>query len=290
MRKNLTTRQLYFLAIGFCFLMLGSCQEDLTNRNDFIPDIIVDGRIESNGYPRVFLTRNIPYYVNIDSTDIIYLVLRQAKVTVSDGVNSEILTLMYDKKIFPPYYYQGTEFLGQAGNTYQLTINYGTDTLTATTTIPNPVMPDSVWFQPKSDEPDKGQVLVKIHDNSNEKNFYKIYTLIKGEQKDYTPALISNFDDQMFNGEVHTFYLDKGPETYLNLKDKDFSFSKNDTISVKLCTLDKTSFDFWWSYQNGIANGANPFASSFHEVKSNIKGGLGVWSGFGTTVKQIVAK
>ncbi len=109
MRENLKIMQILILTAITFFLVFSSCKNDLTNRNDFVPSIVVDGRIENNDYPRVFLTRNIPYYVSIDSTDIIYLVLRQAKVTVSDSVNSEVLTLMYDKNLFPPFYYQGTE-------------------------------------------------------------------------------------------------------------------------------------------------------------------------------------
>lgn len=284
-----------YLRFGPCILvcsfllLLVSCEEDITNRSDFVPAIVVDGRIENNGYPRVFLTRNIPYYVSIDSTDIGYLVIRQAKVTVSDGVNSEILTLMYDKKVFPPYYYQGTELLGEVGKTYQLMINYGSDTITASTTIPEPVIPDSVWYRPKVSEPDKMEVLIRVHDPAVH-NYYKMYSQVIGQQKSYYPTLISNFDDQLFNGEVFTFHLDKGPESYLNLNQKDFSFSKNDTILIKMCTLDEQNYEFWKSYQNEVSNGANPFASSFHQIQSNIKGGVGIWGGFGTVVYEIIAK
>ncbi|HEY4788185.1 MAG TPA: DUF4249 family protein, partial [Bacteroidales bacterium] len=237
-----------------------------------------------------FLTRNIPYYVNIDSTDIIYLVLRQAKVTVSDGTNSEILTLMYDENIFPPFYYQGTELLGQTGKTYQLTVNYGSITLTASTTIPDPVKADSLWFQPSADEPDLGEILVRLHDPVD-KNYYKMYTKILGKQKGFYPTLISNFDDKLFNGQEFTFHLDKGPESYLNLNQKDFLFSSDDTVMVKICTMDAQNFAFWQGYQNEVSNGANPFASSFHEVKTNISGdGLGNWGGYGTSVYEIITK
>lgn len=281
-----------YIAITFFIMVVLfiSCNKDLTGRNDFVPSIVVDGRIESNDYPRVFLTRNIPYYVNIDSSDIVYLVLRQAKVTVSDGVNSEILTLIYDKDLFPPFFYQGTEMTGEAGKTYDLKVEYGSTVLTASTTIPMPVYADSVWFQPKDDDPDLGEILVKLKDPI-EKNYYKIYTRIEGKQKNFYPALISNFDDQLFNGEMFTFHLQRGPESYLDLNQKNFEFSSKDTVYVKVCTLDEQNFAFWQSYQNEVTNGANPFASSFHEIKSNIKGeGIGIWGGFGSTIYKVIAK
>ncbi len=172
-----------------------------------------------------------------------------------------------------------------------MTVNYGSTTLTASTTIPDPVKADSVWFQPKADKPDLGEVLVRLHDNPYEKNFYKMYSRIVSKQNDYYPTLISNFDDQLFDGKVFTFHLDKGPESYLNLNQKDFLFSRNDTIMLKICTLDKENFSFWKSYQDEISNGANPFASSFHEIESNIKGGgLGIWGGFGTTIYKVIAR
>jgi hypothetical protein len=287
MKKNGIYASITFLMLMLLFI---SCNKDLTDHNNFVPSIVVDGSIESNDYPRVFLTRNIPYYVSIDSSDIIYLVLRQAKVTVSDGENSETLTLMYDKDLFPPFYYQGTEMTGVAGKTYDLKVEYGSTVLMASTTIPMPVNADSVWFQLKGDEPDLGEILVKLRDPV-EKNYYKIYTRILGKQKSFYPSLISNFDDQLFNGQTFTFHLQKGPESYLNLSQKDYEFSSRDTVYVKLCTLDEQSFAFWRSYQNEITNGANPFASSFHEVTSNIKGdALGIWCGFGSTIYKVIPK
>ena len=281
---------LSILVTSLLLVVLSSCENDITNRNEFVPSIVVDGRIESDDFPRVFLTRNIPYYVSVDSADIIYLVLRQAKVTVSNGEKSEILTVTYDKNLFPPFYYKGTELKGEAGKTYNLKIEYGSTILTATTTIPDPVKPDSVWFQPKSDEPDKGEILVKLHDPEG-KNYYKMYSQIERKQTHYTPTLISDFDDKFFNGQEFTFHLDNGPESYLNLNQKDFTFSRNDTVWMKICTLDEKNFAFWYSYRNEVANGANPFASSFHEIKSNIVGdGIGIWGGFGTFICRVIAK
>jgi hypothetical protein len=267
-----------------------SCQQE-NYVTDFTPSIVVDGRIESNGYPYVFLTHNIPYYVDIDSNQIEYLVLRQAKITVSDGESSEILTLKRDKKLFPPFYYQGNELMGEPGKTYALTVEYGNTILTATTTIPFPVTPDSAWFQPKRDTPDKGLILVRLHDNPNETDYYKMFTRIEGKQTGFIPTLLSDYSDKWINGQNYVFQLNKGPDTYLNMNDADFYFSRNDTISLKVCTLDKEHFDFWYSYRNEVANGANPLASSYHTINSNIKGdGIGIWGGFGVTIIRVIAK
>ncbi|NJK95821.1 MAG: hypothetical protein HC905_13735 [Bacteroidales bacterium] len=90
-------------------------QDEDSYYEGYEPSIIVDGTIELNDFPKVILTRNIPYYISIDSADMIYLVLRQAKVTVTDGEKTEILTLKYKKDVFPPFYYQGNEIKGKQG-------------------------------------------------------------------------------------------------------------------------------------------------------------------------------
>jgi len=251
----------------------------------------VDGSIEIDNFPLVFLTRNIPYYVKIDSADIGYLVVLEAKVTVSDSEQSEILTLKYDNHSFPPYYYEGNELMGKAGKTYTLTVEYGNTTLMASTTIPNPVKPDSVWFKANADNPDKGLILVRLKDNPNETNYYRMCTRIEGKQYNFYPTLNSVFSDRWFSGQTTVLELNKGPETYLNMNNEDFYFSKNDTIWLKVCSLDKENFDFWNSYRNEVANGANPIASSYHVINSNIQGGgLGIWGGFGTTLIRVIAK
>lgn len=280
-----------FLFNGSVFLLMSilflSCQKE-ENLTGYTPSLVIDGRIESGGYPRVAITRNIPYYANIDSADMLKLVIRQAKVTVSDGTSSEILTLKYDENVFPPFYYEGNELSGEAGKTYTLTVEWGTTVLTATTTIPAPIKPDSVWFEPLADNPEKGKVCVKLRDNAAENNYYKMFTRIVGQQYEFVPTLISNFDDKAFNGNTFIFSLNKGPESYINMTGNDFYFNRKDSIWVKVCTLDKQHFSFWRSYQQEIANSGNPFASSFHTIESNIKGdGLGVWGGFGTYSTKI---
>ena len=48
--------------------------------------------------------------------------------------------------------------------------------------------------------------------------------------------------------------------------------------------MNKESFDFWNSWQNEIINGQNPIFPSNTSLKTNIKGGLGIWAGYGSDV------
>jgi hypothetical protein len=280
----------YFYIMLLC-LFLFSCEEKSDYFSGFTSTIIVEGKIELNGYPKVILTRNIPYYAQIDSADLIKMVLRQAKVTVSDGEKTEILTLKFNSKEFPPYYYQGNELIGKAGKTYYLTIDYGKIQLTATTTIPNPVSLDSVWFKPNSPGDSLGKIYALLQDDPEQHNYYRIYTKIRSKQTEYYPTLISTYDDKFFNGKDYTIQLSKGPESYLDLKNVIYDYTQGDTVYVKIATIEKAVFDFWAGYKNEVVNGANPFASSYHVIKSNIVGdGKGIWAGYGSSVYMVVNK
>lgn len=285
--KNLLAILFLIAAIASLF----SCEDQNPYYEGYEPTIIVDGKIEINNFPKVTLTRNIPYYVNIDSSDLFYLVLKQAKITVYNDTESEVLTLKLNDKEFPYYFYEGTRLKGKAGVKYYLKIEHGNNIITANTSIPNPVRFDKVWFQPVTTKDSLGRIHATLTDDATQHNYYRTYTMITNRQNQYYPTLVSNFDDRLFNGETFTFELNKGPETFLDIQNADFYFKKGDTIFLKVCTVDERTHEFWKSYQYEVANGANPFASSYHKIESNIEGdGKGIWAGYGSTLYQIIAK
>lgn len=270
---------------------LYACENQPDYYSGYEPSIIVEGEIELNSYPKVIITRNIPYYVTVDSADLIYLILRQAKVTVSDGTNSEILTLQFNQEEFPPFYYSGNEIKGQAGKTYYLDIEYGEKRITSTIAIPYPVVLDSVWFHPNTPGDSLGKISARLRDNGALHNYYKTYTKIQSKQTDFYPTLISLFDDKLFNGQNYTFYLSRGPESFLDLRHTDSDFRRGDTVQLKIATIDEACFKFWQGYNREVVNGANPFASSFHHIESNIQGdGKGIWGGYGSSVYTVINK
>jgi hypothetical protein len=279
-----------YLICCIAVILFNACNNE-TDSSDFESTIIVEGEIESGNFPEVILTRNVPYYVQLDSTDFLYLVLRQAKITVSDGEKSEILTLKYSNNNFPPYYYKGNEIVGEPGKTYTLTIEYGEKTLTATTTIPNPVSLDSVWFKLNAASDSLGKIKALLKDNSNIHSYYRIFTKILSRQTEFYPTLVSVFDDKAFNGLDYIFTLSNGPESYLKIDDTEFNYILGDTVLVKIATIDENTFNFWESYQDEVINGTNPFASSNHSIISNINGeGKGIWGGYGSNTYLIVNK
>jgi hypothetical protein len=275
-----------------CIIWMTSCNEDLAiETTDYAPKIVIDGWIENGNYPKVMLTSSLSYFASIDSITIRKLVVTTAKITVSDGTRSEILTLKKDPNYFPPYIYSGTEIKGEVGKSYTLTVESKGMTYTAITTIPPVAQFDSLWFQTIKGKDSLGYIYGKFTDNPAVQNYYRVFTQRENKDKRYVPVYLSAIGDQSFNGRRFTFSLLRGPDSFSKVVD-DLYFVSEDTVKIKFCTMDKANFDFWRTLERELYVVGNPFSSSGNEIKSNIDGdrALGVWGGYGVTYYKIITK
>lgn len=269
--------------------MMLSCEDYELNLPDYKSKIVVDGWIEQNHSARVILTLSAAYFSEIDSLSLRNLVITRAKVTVSDGENEEVLTLRPNNAYFPPYVYEGSRIKGEPGKTYFLEVVYAGQVITASTTIPEPVYLDSVWFQLDEGMDSLGFIWAHFKDDGNEKNYYRLLTKRKNIDARYIPVFIPNFDDKFFNGESMDFAIYKGSENPL-VRDDVIHFTLGDTILLKVNAIDKITYDFWMSAQQEAINAGNPLASSNAKLVTNIDDGLGIWAGYGVSNYQVVAE
>jgi hypothetical protein len=179
--------------------------------------------------------------------------------------------------------------LGQTGKTYSIEVVLSGDTITATTTIPEPVDLDSVWLAPEPGMDDKYRLWVRLSDNPAEENYYRLLYQRKGKDGQYVSTNISTFSDKLYNGETVEMGFLRGFSSMIALEDENY-FEAGDTVSVKFCTIDVTQFNFWNVYQNEVLAASNPLATSNNQLNSNIVGGLGIWTGYGTTYYLATAK
>ncbi|MCF8378910.1 MAG: DUF4249 domain-containing protein [Bacteroidales bacterium] len=278
----------YFFRIAAIILVLPSCEPEL-NIDIFQPDdkIVIDGWIESGRYASVLLTANAPYFSTLDSASMRDLVLSRAKVSLVHNHDTTILTLKKNEDYFPPLIYVASALKGEIGESYTLIAEYGQKRAVAHTTI-TPVVELDTIFSVSSDMNDSLAVVFIRFTDPPEKNYYRLFTQRKNKDTRYRAAFITALDDKYFNGSMAEISISSVNETLLSQDDSDF-FVKGDTVMVKLCTMDKASFDFWSSYQEEMVNTNNPFAASLTSVKSNVEeDGLGVWSGYGVSIMEIV--
>jgi hypothetical protein len=255
------------------------------------PKLVIDGWIEQDDFAKVILTSSMSYFDALDSATVRKLVVTTAKVTVSDGVTEEILTLKKDENYFPPYVYTTTSMKGEIGKTYTLTVQVKGEKYSAATTIPPLASFERLWYESIPEKDTLGYIYGKFTDDGSVENYYRVFTLREKKDKRYVPVYLSAIGDRSFNGKSFTFSLLRGPDSFSNVVD-DLYFTKGDTVRVKFCTMDKAHFDFWRTLERELYVIGNPFASSGNEILSNIdnKNAIGVWGGYGVKYYRMVAK
>ncbi len=254
---------------------------------------VVDGWIEQGNYAKVIVTQSMPYVSTIDSATYRDLVITKAKVVLTNGNASEILTLTRDTNYFPPYIYTGTQIQGKVGENYKLTIYIKKqstksgaikkDTLQAQTKIPKPPEIIDIWTEQAKVKDSIVRLKLKFIDNPNKSDFYHL-KIKESTQGSYINPYISIFSDKKFNGDSVSMPVFWGTKRQ---KAEDIYFYYNDTIDLKFCTMDKASFNFWQGYQQEKVSALNPFSTTNKNIQGNVTGGLGIWCGYGVTKYRI---
>jgi hypothetical protein len=246
-------RQVFFL---FGCLLLGyGCIK---------PKIEYDPQPKSQLAVECYLIPGKPFQLNLTET-IPYLQVGDtprvggALVIISDSTHKDTLRqirkgLYQNPRIVPP------DYTGE----YQL---YVADTqgrvLTAKTTIQKPVIIDSVRFIFNSQN--KAQVAVYF-DDPPDMNYYTMFVLMSTNHWEY-------FDDNQFNGKNKPYQ-------------SGFDYSIGDKITIALTHLNKDAFDFTKSFQNAYASNNQPISEPGN-LKSNVTGGIGIFTGFYPSVQNI---
>ena len=277
--KNL----LHILLFSFGVLLC-SCEGDILPPQQ--SQMIVEGWIEGGGHPVVMLTYSIPVSEEESSIDSLgQFLIRWARVAVSDGEKTVVLSGKYTKDYFPPYIYTSAAIRGEAGKSYTLTVDYKGHHATATTTVPASVPLDFVYSKLLNEEDSAYSVRAVFHHDATQQRYFKIFTHIDGQSLPFYSAFMGLFDCAMLENPADV--LVNSGTSIANFGDYKARFHKGDIVSVKLCTMDEVSYRFWYDYAESENFNSNPFMPTTSNLVSNMSGGLGYWCGYGSSVKVI---
>ena len=131
----------YILLIG----LLGCTKSIDFKLPEIEQTIVVEATVESGFPPRVILTNSQGYFEAIDSSILSDIFIHDAEVVISDGVESFTLEEINFNGI---YIYTSLDFssLGQYGKTYSLSVQVNEKSVYSSTSIPQPLLIDSLWF------------------------------------------------------------------------------------------------------------------------------------------------
>jgi len=289
----MNNRIVLFLVFVFAFLI--SCEKEISI--DDLPQpgekIVVEGHIEPGQNPYVYLSKNAPYFAPTDLNAYQQYLIQDALVIITDGFTTDTLT-----EVIPSlgYYYRADNMVGVAGRSYTITITALGKTVTATTTIPQPVYLDTLWFElyvPEEND-SLGFIWTNLSDPPGLGNAYRWMAKRIGKDADFIAPLGSVFDDKFIDGQSFEFAYNRGSLPNSTAEDDNNAergfFKKGDTVVVKFCSIDNAAFEFYRSFETELFSNGNPFASP-STIKSNIfpeEYGLGVFCGYGAALDTVI--
>lgn len=265
--------------------------------NDVTPKLVVEGTIENNEAPVVYLSKSQAYFSTIDLNALTNSFVRNAEVYVSNGATTHKLK-EYTVSISPGinfYYYSNdpanpaTAFVGEINKQYSLRIVADGKEYTATTRIPDTTRRiDSLYWKPApaGNPAEKVVVMIKATDKPGFGDYVRYFT--KRNNEPFYPGFNSVFDDQVIDGSSYEVQVERGiPRTGSTPEGYSF-FDKGDIVTIKLSNIDKATYDFWRTMEFTYASVGNPFSSPTKVISNINGGGLGYFGGYATQYRTII--
>ncbi len=241
--------------------------------------LVVEGWIENGEHPVVMVSESIGVVTNVpvDANAMISHLAKWAKVSISDGEKSVILTGMGTTDMFPPYMFTTSKITGEVGKTYTLKVEYKDYVATAETSIPRPVPIDTLYIRSVADS--VGTIICGFTDPSGEENYYKIFTRTKGKDTRFHPSALAQTTDENLSGYSEMFiYSTQRLMDHIDMP----NVREGDEVEVKLCTMTPELYNFWNSFELFIAANIVDFRPvADNNVHANMHGALGYWAGYG---------
>jgi hypothetical protein len=298
------------LKLLFILLVLSSCTKEVQiDIPGYEEQLVVDARIETDGFPIVLLSRSQNIYSPTDLEAYLQSFVADAEVSVSNGTSTvelslfaisdlplssrktiaEMLKLELNEVSFLPIQVFSTtdpSIMGEVGKTYTLNIIEQGKTYTGETTLLLPTPLVNLYWKADDINPEFGMCMARLADPVYEYNAFKWEAKrikLNDQGQPYDVIFRSSndpfFDDEYFNGltfEFDTRYPERDttyPENYRR------HYKLGDTVVIKMSRVDRNVYDFFNKKDAQLGSSGNPFSTPVN-VPSNITGGaLGIWAG-----------
>jgi hypothetical protein len=289
-------RKAYFTFV-FLTVIGTACEKeinvDLQRTEDML---VVEGIIEQGSFPMVKVSRSLNYFSRITPQQLLESFIHDAVVTVSDGARThQLREYRTDTSGGVALYFYSVDtadmqsaFPGETGKSYTLRIETGGKVYHSITTIPEPKFRlDTMWWKfGKDEDSNRAEILVKVTDPPERGNYFRYFTSLNSGR--FLPAMSSVFDDQVVNGTSFDVLVSPGVDKNNSLDIDDYGFfDKGDTVTLKFCNIDHSTYDFWRTAEFAYSSAGNPFASPTRTL-GNVKGALGYWGGYSITYRTII--
>ncbi len=288
----------YLFCLIAASIVLPACEKGITFDLDKpAPKLVVEATIETNQPPLVILSKSQNFFAKITPGILASSFVRNAEVYVSNGTQThklkEYATPLTNGYIF--YFYSidssnlSTAFVGQTNTQYSLRIIAEGNEYTSVAKIPTITRRiDSLFSKqaPGSNDPNKAVLMVRATDQAGYGDYIRYFT--KRNREGFYPAFNSVYDDQVIDGTSYEVEVERGVDRTRDLPDDYTLFEKGDTVTFKLCQIDKATYDFWRTMEFSYANIGNPFGSPTKVLSNISNGALGYFGGYAPQFRTII--
>lgn len=288
----------FFLLVLACWFLSG-CERDISFTLDNVtPKLVVEATIENGQPPVVILSTSLSFFDSLSPAQLLASMVTDAEVWVTNGGRSYRLRGYNGAVGAGPsgFYYTNDHtqpaqaLVGALDQTYGLLIRWRGNEYRAQTTIPSITRRiDSLFWRPApaGNAMGKAAVYIRATDKPGYGDYIRYYT--RQNNGPFLPGLNSVYDDQVIDGITYEVQVERGivrtggqPEEGYNF------FDRGDTVTVKVCNIDKGTYDFWRTIEFNYASIGNPFSSPT-KAMSNISGpALGYFGGYAAQLRTLV--
>lgn len=267
-------------------LLSQSCDDGFMS--SYRDELIVEGWIDDGGFPVVIVTHSLPVRSKeeaIKVSQISQFMEMGAKVTVSDGDSSVILTGKLDQGYYPPFIYTTSRLRGKAGKSYTLTVQTKDRFLTANTTIPlNGPVVDSVVCRKMDGNDTLCFVILYLKNVPDRREYYKIFLQDGPALAQFRSSYLGVIDDTIADSSMRIPLMRTVRDDFK--EDKRRYFNTDSLLSIKVSTMDSVSYSFWKLFSNNTISNYFSFlmSSSTSNLPTNIDGGMGYWCGYNSYI------
>jgi len=231
-------KQTLFILIAILFLV-SSCQEVIDLKlNTTSSQIVIQGNLDDLEGPD---TIKISRSVDFDQASI-FPAVTGAAVTITSNVGDTAILTEISEGIYVTDSLQGV-----AGRTYTLNVLTEGKTYTASSTMPNAVAIDSIYFE-KSLFGQEKLITIDFKDPTNSTNFYRFIQFINN-------AELSQFnvmDDKYINGKEYSYSF------YRMRMNNDQSLESGSTVQIWLESIDEGVYNYFRTAGSDGRNSSSP--------------------------------
>lgn len=268
----------YAVYIILLLTLVGCIKEPMQN-NNFRERLVVDGYIEQDSRAVVMLSTNTEYNSDYNEETFKDMIVRWAKVTLTDENNEEDVLIGRADDDYPTRYIYTSDLLeGRVGGIYTITIEYSNQIWTAETTILAPMTLSDIEVVDVGN--DKYSIEATIPPSTH---YCSIDCAINGSDY-YAPTILGTYapSDSPRRITINHPYNRLGNEKYSSL------FNGNEVVSIRINTLSDFTFNYLRKWEDNFINSINPVFPSTSNLPTNISNnGIGIWAGYGTTYYRL---